>query len=70
MPNIGPLEVGLVLIICLIIFGPRRLPEFGRSLGGGLRGFKDSLTGADEASPEAGQLASQTDQSESKSPEG
>ena len=43
MPSIGPLEVGVVLVVTLIIFGPRRLPEVGRSLGLGLRGFRDSL---------------------------
>lgn len=48
MPNIGPLEIVVVLIIVLIVFGPRRLPEMGRSLGKGIREFKDSLTGHDE----------------------
>jgi sec-independent protein translocase protein TatA len=48
MPNIGPLEIIVVLIIVLIVFGPRRLPEMGRSLGKGIREFKDSLTGHDE----------------------
>lgn len=48
MPNIGPLEIIVVLIIVLIVFGPRRLPELGRSLGKGIREFKDSLTGHDE----------------------
>ena len=45
MPGIGPLEIGVVLLILLIIFGPKRIPDFGRSLGGGLREFKDSVTG-------------------------
>ena len=44
---IGPLEIGIVLLIVLIIFGPKRLPELGRSLGSGFRGFKDSVTGKD-----------------------
>ncbi len=44
MPNIGPLEIAIVLIIVLIIFGPKRLPEMGRSLGRGIREFKGSLT--------------------------
>jgi sec-independent protein translocase protein TatA len=48
MPNIGPLEIVLVLIIVLIIFGPKRLPEMGRSLGRGIREFKNSVTGHDE----------------------
>lgn len=48
MPNIGPLEIAIVLFIVLIIFGPKRLPELGRSLGSGMRGFKDSITGKDD----------------------
>jgi sec-independent protein translocase protein TatA len=48
MPNIGPLEIVVVLIIVLIVFGPKRLPEMGRSLGKGIREFKNSVTGNDE----------------------
>jgi sec-independent protein translocase protein TatA len=43
--NIGPLEIGIVLIIALIVFGPKRLPELGNSLGRGMREFKESVTG-------------------------
>jgi len=46
MPNIGPLELAIVLIIALVIFGPKRLPELGKSLGRGMREFKDSISGA------------------------
>lgn len=45
MPNIGPLELAIVLVIVLLIVGPKRLPGVGRSLGGGIREFKDSITG-------------------------
>jgi sec-independent protein translocase protein TatA len=45
MPNIGPLELAIVLIIALVIFGPKRLPDLGKSLGKGMREFKDSLSG-------------------------
>lgn len=45
MPNIGPLELAIVAIIALIIFGPKRLPELGKSLGDGLREFKSSVSG-------------------------
>jgi sec-independent protein translocase protein TatA len=48
MPNIGLPEILIVLVIALIVFGPRRLPEMGRSLGRGIREFKDSLTGKDD----------------------
>jgi sec-independent protein translocase protein TatA len=45
MPNIGPLELAIVLIIALVIFGPKRLPELGRSMGRGIREFKSSVSG-------------------------
>jgi sec-independent protein translocase protein TatA len=45
MPNVGPLEIAIVLVIVLIIFGPKRLPELGRSMGRGFREFKDSISG-------------------------
>jgi sec-independent protein translocase protein TatA len=44
MPNVGPLELAVVLIIALLVLGPKRLPEVGRSLGNGIREFKDSLS--------------------------
>jgi sec-independent protein translocase protein TatA len=43
--SIGIPELAIVLLIVLIIFGPKRLPGLGRSLGSGMREFKDSLTG-------------------------
>jgi sec-independent protein translocase protein TatA len=43
-----PVEIVIVLIIVLIIFGPKRLPDLGRSLGRGMREFKDSVTGKDK----------------------
>jgi len=43
MPNVGPMELVIVLVVALIVLGPKRLPEVGRSLGNGLREFKDSL---------------------------
>jgi sec-independent protein translocase protein TatA len=52
--NIGPLEVLVVLIIALVVFGPKRLPELGRSLGKGIREFRGSLGGEhDDEDPPA-----------------
>jgi sec-independent protein translocase protein TatA len=45
MPNVGPFELAIVLIIALVVFGPKRLPELGRSLGKGIREFRGSLSG-------------------------
>lgn len=47
MPNVGPLELAIVLIIALVVFGPKRLPELGRSLGRGIREFRGSVSGED-----------------------
>ena len=46
--GIGPLEIVIVLVIVLIIFGPKRLPDLGKSLGRGMREFKESVTGRDQ----------------------
>ncbi len=43
MPTIGPTELIFVLVIALVILGPKRLPELGRSLGSGMREFKESV---------------------------
>ncbi len=52
MPNIGPLELAIVLIIALVVFGPKRLPELGRSLGKGIREFRGSVSGDSHDEPE------------------
>ncbi len=43
--SIGPTELIIVLVIVLVIFGPKRLPGLGKSLGSGMKEFKDSVTG-------------------------
>ncbi len=43
--SIGPLEIGIVLIVALLVFGPKKLPELGKGLGRGLREFKSEVTG-------------------------
>lgn len=53
MPNIGPMELIIVLAIALIVLGPKRLPDAGRSLGSSVRGFKDALTGDKHDEPAA-----------------
>jgi sec-independent protein translocase protein TatA len=45
MPNIGPMEIVGLLLLALLLFGAKRLPEIGRSLGSGMREFKDSVSG-------------------------
>ena len=46
--SIGPLEIVLVIVVLLVIFGPKRLPGLGKSLGTGMREFKESVTGEDK----------------------
>jgi sec-independent protein translocase protein TatA len=45
---IGPGEIVILLIVALLVFGPKRLPEMGRSIGKGMREFKNSLTMSDD----------------------
>ncbi len=57
MSDIGPMEIVLLLVLALLLFGAKRLPEIGRSLGTGMREFKDSVSGItrpdDPPAPEA-----------------
>ena len=46
--GIGWMELVIVLLVALLVFGPKRLPEMGRSLGRGMREFKDSISGKDD----------------------
>ena len=41
----NPLHIAILLVVVLLLFGAKRLPDIGRSLGSGLRGFKESVTG-------------------------
>ncbi|HZO35444.1 MAG TPA: twin-arginine translocase TatA/TatE family subunit [Solirubrobacteraceae bacterium] len=47
MPSIGPMELAVVLVIALVVLGPKRLPGAGRSLGRGIRELRDGLNGHD-----------------------
>ena len=49
MPNVGPLELAIVLVVALVVFGPKKLPELGRSLGSGMKEFKDSISARGES---------------------
>jgi sec-independent protein translocase protein TatA len=66
MGNIGLPEIAIVLLIVLVIFGPKRLPQLGRSLGSGMREFKDAVTGknkdndVDELEPPASPVPTDT----------
>jgi sec-independent protein translocase protein TatA len=53
MPSIGPMELIVVLVIALVVLGPKRLPDAGRSLGRGMREFRESVTGVAERSEPA-----------------
>jgi sec-independent protein translocase protein TatA len=48
MPSIGPMELVVVLVIALLVLGPKRLPDAGRSVGKGMREFKDAITGGSD----------------------
>jgi sec-independent protein translocase protein TatA len=43
----NPLHIAFLFVLLLLVFGAKRLPELGRSLGAGMRGFKESITGQD-----------------------
>ena len=57
IPNIGPLEIGVLLLVALLIFGPKRLPELGNSLGRGIREFRSTVGSRDEDGTEPAELA-------------
>jgi sec-independent protein translocase protein TatA len=53
MPGwISPWELAILLLFALLLFGPKKLPEMGRSLGKGMREFKDSISGQHDDAPE------------------
>lgn len=60
MPNVGPWEIILLLLLALLLFGAKRLPEIGRSMGKGMREFKDSLSGKERDDDDPAELPMQT----------
>ena len=61
MPNVGPLELVVILAIALIVLGPKKLPEVGRSIGKGMREFKESLNGETDRDDEEERPALKTE---------
>jgi sec-independent protein translocase protein TatA len=68
MPNIGPLEIVGLLLLALLLFGAKRLPEIGRSLGSGMREFKDSVSGNSKPDSPAELPVSTTQETTASSP--
>ena len=58
--NVGPLELIIVLAIALIVLGPKKLPEVGRSIGSGMREFKDSLSASTAHDEDEDQIRSKS----------
>jgi sec-independent protein translocase protein TatA len=54
----NPLHIAFILILVLLVFGAKRLPEMGKSLGAGMRGFRDSLSGESATPPHGAELSS------------
>jgi sec-independent protein translocase protein TatA len=58
----NPMHIAFLFVLLLLVFGAKRLPELGRSLGAGLRGFKESISGESPAAQlEPARLATQAD---------
>jgi sec-independent protein translocase protein TatA len=66
MPNIGFPEIVVLLIIALIVFGPKRLPELGKSLGRGIREFRGSVSGESDKEDEEDEELRELQQSKAK----
>jgi sec-independent protein translocase protein TatA len=55
--NVGPMELIVVLVIALVVLGPKKLPEVGKSLGKGMREFKESIAGRDDDAEESKRIS-------------
>jgi sec-independent protein translocase protein TatA len=60
--TIGPGEIAIVLLVALLVFGPKKLPELGRGLGRGMRDFKRAVSGDDEEERQAEEAAKKAQQ--------
>lgn len=61
---VGPSELLLIVLLIVLIFGARRLPELGRSLGEGIRNFRKSLSGQEESKPKEKKDKNKSDSSQ------
>lgn len=59
MPNLGIPELLIILVILVLLFGTRKLPELGKGLGAGIRNFKSSMKGGEKEEIEAGRAQQQ-----------
>jgi sec-independent protein translocase protein TatA len=66
--GIGWMELVIVLLVALLVFGPKRLPEMGRSLGRGMREFKDSISGRDDGRDDVAELRAPEDEARVAAP--
>lgn len=64
--GIGPMELMIVLVIALLVIGPKKLPDMAKSMGSGLREFKDSLSGDSDEQGEPAKVASSPSASRSE----
>ena len=54
MPTLGPIELGIILLVILIVFGPGKLPQVMKTFGNGIREFKDAMSGTSKQDPPTG----------------
>jgi len=65
LPHVGPMELIIILVIVIVIFGPKALPSLGKSIGGGIRNLKQSMNARD-AEVEAEETAARTADAEKR----
>lgn len=51
MSQLSPLEIGIIILVIFLLFGPKRIPELGRAIGKGIREFKQSISGVTDEQP-------------------
>lgn len=66
--NVGPLELGIVVLLALLLFGAGRIADIGKGLGQGIKNFKQGLKEADEVGGKKELKAAEGDSKDSKSP--